>query len=487
MRRKIMAVIIPLAALCLFAPITKVKAETKNNIYTAEGAYTLEIPAEVSVNTTTNKGTLPITGTLSSCYNLEVSITSANNYKLKNEEDVVLPYTLSDEKVVFSKEVNSTDDTLKEYDLTIQVQKKPVVSGNYTDTLTFTMNAKNYVQESTKHKLIFNTNSDTDEVTISTNKKFVNENTPYGTLPIPKRKGYTFEGWYTEESGGDKVDESSIMGNADKTIFAQWKANVLTINYHSGGAQTWKQYSDNEIVPINGDDEIVQTERTAYDDVYDHAQYGLLDVGRLTKKGYTSGSAWKINSPDSEAKVTDTNVPNPDNFRGKDVAALIGNGIPEQLELGDVTVELYPVFVANTYTVRYEANVTDATGSTEPSKQTYDTEFMLAKNGFIRDGYTFECWVKVEIIDGKEVKTTYSEGETVSNLTDKGGETVVLYARWKKNSASESSLEDTGQLSDDTEKECILEAEMKENYSLPSETMINDKNELVEIQEDTGE
>ncbi|MCI6854273.1 MAG: InlB B-repeat-containing protein [Firmicutes bacterium] len=43
-------------------------------------------------------------------------------------------------------------------------------------------------------------------------------------LPTPTRSGYTFNGWYTLESGGTKVTIDTVF-KADTTIYAQWTAN----------------------------------------------------------------------------------------------------------------------------------------------------------------------------------------------------------------------------------------------------------------------
>lgn len=45
-----------------------------------------------------------------------------------------------------------------------------------------------------------------------------------GTLPIPTRDYYTFNGWYTAASGGVKVTSSTIFNTAT-TIYAQWTQN----------------------------------------------------------------------------------------------------------------------------------------------------------------------------------------------------------------------------------------------------------------------
>lgn len=52
--------------------------------------------------------------------------------------------------------------------------------------------------------------------------KIVNEGSKYGTLPSPKRAGYTFKGWYTAKTNGTKITANSTV-NGDTTIYAQWK------------------------------------------------------------------------------------------------------------------------------------------------------------------------------------------------------------------------------------------------------------------------
>ena len=54
----------------------------------------------------------------------------------------------------------------------------------------------------------------------------------------PTREGYTFEGWFTEPSGGTEIDFTSpyVHGRtADFSVYAQWTANTLTITYDTQG------------------------------------------------------------------------------------------------------------------------------------------------------------------------------------------------------------------------------------------------------------
>ncbi len=47
----------------------------------------------------------------------------------------------------------------------------------------------------------------------------------YGDLPIPTREGYDFEGWYTEETGGEQIKEDTeVMPNLH-VLYAHWEGN----------------------------------------------------------------------------------------------------------------------------------------------------------------------------------------------------------------------------------------------------------------------
>ena len=52
----------------------------------------------------------------------------------------------------------------------------------------------------------------------------------YGTLPTPTRTGYSFDGWYTKETGGTKVTETTIVGkDPPTTLYAHWIANKYLV------------------------------------------------------------------------------------------------------------------------------------------------------------------------------------------------------------------------------------------------------------------
>lgn len=70
----------------------------------------------------------------------------------------------------------------------------------------------------------------------STASKGVLCGTPYGTLPIPTRTGYTFQGWYTELEGGVRITEDTIVDiTEDQTLYAQWTVNTYTVYFDANG------------------------------------------------------------------------------------------------------------------------------------------------------------------------------------------------------------------------------------------------------------
>lgn len=86
-------------------------------------------------------------------------------------------------------------------------------------------------------------------------------------------------------------------------------------------------------------------------------------------------------------------------------------------------IELYSAW--NTYTVTYNGNGATG-GSTANSSHTYNTAKALTANGYTRAGYSFAGWNTAANGSG----TSYSNQQSVSNLTATHGGTVTLYAQW---------------------------------------------------------
>ena len=97
-------------------------------------------------------------------------------------------------------------------------------------------------------------------------------------------------------------------------------------------------------------------------------------------------------------------------------------------EAGDKTdnVTVYAKWTPITYTIKFDANNEDATGTMDPINATYDEKVTLPENGFTLLGYNFAGWAFE-----KDVTEIYYDDEAEdSNLTDENGATITLYAVW---------------------------------------------------------
>lgn len=91
---------------------------------------------------------------------------------------------------------------------------------------------------------LFKVNFNANGGSVSETSKNVVYGTSYGTLPVPTRDYYTFNGWYTAASGGTKVTSDTIMNSTeDVTLYAQW-----TINPTSGWIKASELPAGAEIV-----------------------------------------------------------------------------------------------------------------------------------------------------------------------------------------------------------------------------------------------
>lgn len=88
---------------------------------------------------------------------------------------------------------------------------------------------------------------------------------------------------------------------------------------------------------------------------------------------------------------------------------------------------LYAQYNPIKYNVEYNAH--DGTGTMADSVYTYDTAKALTANTFTRAGYEFIGWST----SPTATTATYTNGQSVKNLTSTNGGTITLYAVWKPN------------------------------------------------------
>lgn len=75
---------------------------------------------------------------------------------------------------------------------------------------------------------------------VSPASKTVTYGMEYGTLPVPARSGYSFDGWYGEASGGSEITAADVVAVAgDHVLYAHWTDLSLTVNFdanYEGGS-----------------------------------------------------------------------------------------------------------------------------------------------------------------------------------------------------------------------------------------------------------
>lgn len=86
--------------------------------------------------------------------------------------------------------------------------------------------------ENTKYTVTFDANGGS----CSTTSKTVAYVKNYGTLPTPNKTGHNFEGWYTEISGGTRINDNSTYNEtSNSTLYAHWSSSKYTVYFNGNG------------------------------------------------------------------------------------------------------------------------------------------------------------------------------------------------------------------------------------------------------------
>lgn len=253
------------------------------------------------------------------------------------------------------------------------------------------------------------------------------------TFNAAKKPGYTFKNWNTKTDGtgtsypdGVSIDKIDASNGSTVTLYPIYRPNVLTFHFYANGADTYRSTPDEKTHNVTDDEKANKTEialpqnteRMKYDETVN--TYGIIDAQRLTKTGYTSTNKWHANSVSGVLLDAGNNV----YAKTQDLAQAAG--ILNDLENGDVDLNLYADWLANTYTVKFDAN--GGTGNPVTQKMTYDKDTAFTPVSYTRTKHRFLYWT--ENADGSGKK--YTDKASVKNLTATANGTVTLYAQWEK-------------------------------------------------------
>jgi len=182
-------------------------------------------------------------------------------------------------------------------------------------------------------------------------------------------RSLSFGGWYKEETFNTKWDFAADTVTEDVTLYAKWGYTV-TFN----GSPTITQI----VIPGNKTDRPAASTQTGYifDDWY---------------KDNTFTTKWNF--------AVDTVTEN---------------------------IRIYSKWNPITYTVRYEKNSEDASGTMADSSHSYGIDQALTANAYNRNGYVFVVWNTQS--DGQG--TDYPDAQIIKNFTYTDGDVITLYAKW---------------------------------------------------------
>jgi uncharacterized repeat protein (TIGR02543 family) len=216
------------------------------------------------------------------------------------------------------------------------------------------------------------------------------------TLPTPTRTGYTFGNWFSNIALTTQVGiaGANYEPTSNLTLYAKWNAVNYTVTYNStnvvGGST------------INSSSGTVPT---------DSANYNIgqnvsikSNSGSLARTGYTF-TGW-VTSADGTGTAVNSG---------------------QTIEMGSQSINLYPKWTANTYTIIYNLNGGTGDMTSAPTSWTVgNSDVTLPTSGITRTGYTFGngsggYWSSSQ--GGAAVANTYSN---IGNVT--------LYAIWTVNS-----------------------------------------------------
>ena len=160
------------------------------------------------------------------------------------------------------------------------------------------------------YQVTFNSNggSDVDSITKEYGSKI-------GALPQPTKEGHTFEGWFTNLSGGEEINEGTLV-TGDVTYYAHWSVNSHSIN---------------KIASQNGDFTI-----TVVGDDLSNVDYGTtVTIAPQAEQGYTFIKAYYIiEGEEEEILITDNTFTMPD---GNISIYVIFDAVDYTLEKGETS------------------------------------------------------------------------------------------------------------------------------------------------------
>ena len=256
-------------------------------------------------------------------------------------------------------------------------------------------------------------------------------------LPTPTKAGYTFDGWYTQKSGGTKVN-SPYMPSSDTTLYAHWTAekSKLTVN-PNGGTWSGKTNSQDFTQNYNTTKNIENpTAPNGYTVKFDAnggnatqtqlVQPKTFDKWTLTGAGKFVGTTYTFTDKDGTltANYKDGNITLPSatksgaTFKGWYTSKTDGTKVGEAGTTYNATsdVTLYAQWEEQKYTLTIDPNGGTIDGSTDKKTE--------------QGGYNSTTEIETPVAPTKYKVTLDNDGQTTDIIQ------TTTFAGWKVKSGS---------------------------------------------------
>ena len=191
----------------------------------------------------------------------------------------------------------------------------------------------------------------------------------------------------------DGVNETAVATQVVNTID---KTNPKAPTLTPSGTKSGNDYTSDVTVTIADNGDTVGE--------VDHIEYTITGAQTGSSNNFSSGSTVTINTLGTST-----------------ITAYVVDKAGNSSSAGTLTVTKILL-----YTVSYNGNGATS-GSTASSSHTYGTARNLTTNGYARVGYDFLGWST----DSSAKSATYTNGQSVNNLSSTNGATVELFAVWK--------------------------------------------------------
>lgn len=273
-----------------------------------------------------------------------------------------------------------------------------------------------------------------------------------------KKTGYTFQGWSRDKnatnktySDGESVSKLATEQGAEVILYAVWKANEYTVNYHgnenTGGSTKSSDhvYDVSKQLTENGFERIyhvtynpnkgqcsINTNSAAYDflgwkDSSGKEYSNKQTVVNLTaqKEGqfhlYAQWGSKSVTLPIA-TRIGYTF----DGWYTSDNKLIGMNGV-SYTPTASITLQAH--WIEHKYTIEFYGNGETGGSLSSLTNIGYDEERKLSKNSFYKTGYHFSSWNTKPDGTGQ----AYGDEEKIKNLTAVDGDTVKLYVQWEPN------------------------------------------------------